>query len=273
MIERRVACFPPTNEALPRLSAALTAMSGLEPFADSGALVDAIRTGRIDATVVFVDEKTFEAAEAALKRVRAHFASHPLVAYYIPRGLTPRHLFKIAQSGITELVQMDVDDARHTFARILDSASRVTYAQTLAALLHDDVPPALRSVFLFALEHAGSDMDVPQLAASLGLSKRTLSWRMEQLRTPPPRVFLTWCRLLVAALLLNENGRTLDTVAERVNFPDGHALGAVFFRYMGRGIVTLRGEGVLDQVLERFRLAMNGGPEVPPSLPAGIRRG
>lgn len=99
-------------------------------------------------------------------------------------------------------------------------------------------------------------------------------WR--SLKTPPPRIFLTWCRLLVAALLLNENGRTLDRVAERVNFPDGHALGVAFTRYMGgQGINTLRSLGVLEKVLEAFRLALKGGgrPEDPPSLPAGIRGG
>lgn len=274
MIERRLACFPPGNEAQPRLGAALAALTGLESFADVGSLSEAIRTGRVDATVVFVDVKTFDLAESTLRRIRATFPSHPLVAYYNPRGLSPRHLVTIAQSGITELVHLDVDDSRITFNRILNNASRVTYADTLFGLLKGDVPEPLHSVFVFSLQHAGRRLDVDELAASLGLSKRTLSWRMAQYRAPSPRMFLTWSRLLVAALLLDDHSRTLDSVSDQLNFTGGHALGAVFFRYMDRGIITLRNEGVLEQVLAAFRLAMKGSPEDPPgSLPARIRRG
>lgn len=274
MIERHVACFPPENDSLPRLRTALGALTGLVPFADIGALLEGVRAGTINATVVFVDATTIDVAETALRRIRTNFPAHPLIAYYNSRGLTPRHLFNVAQSGITELVQLDVDDSRLTFGRILNAASRVTYAQELADLLRNDVPDDLQSIFLFSLEHAGRRLDVPELAASLGLSKRTLSWRMAQHGVPSPRIFLTWCRLLVAALILNESGRTLDSVADQLNFSGGHSLGAVFFRYMGKGIIALRQNGVLEEVLEAFREALSGpAPGGGSSLPTRLRKG
>ncbi len=273
MIETHVACFPPDNESLPRLRAALGAATGLVPFAEMGDVIEAIRAGTVSVTVVFVDVNTIDVAEMTLRRVRTSFPSHPLVAYYNPRGLTPRHLFNVAQSGITELVQVDVDDSRLTFGRILNSASRVTYARTLAELLRNDVPADLQSLLLFSLEHAGRRLDVSELAASLGLSKRTLSWRLAQQGVPSPRIFLTWCRLLVAALLLNESGRTLDAVADQLNFSGGHSLGGLFFRYMGKGIIALRHDGVLDEVLEAFRAAMSGPASGAASLPTRLRQG
>ena len=273
MIERRVACFPPDNASLPRLRAALGTVTELAPFADVGALNDCIRTGTISATVMFVDVTTIDVAETALRRLRANFPVHPLIAYYNGRGLTPRSLIAIAQSGITELVQLDVDDSRLTFARILNSASRVTYAQTLADLLKNDVPEEIHSILLFSLEHAGRRLEVTELAATLGLSKRTLSWRMAQQGAPSPRLFLTWCRLLVASLLLNESGRTLDSVADQLNFSSGHSLGGVFFRHMGRGIIVLRRLGVLDQALAAFREEISGPTGDSSSLPTGLRQG
>lgn len=253
---------------------ALGGHSNLEPFSDLNLLTEAIRAGGVSATVVIVDLATFDKAEAALRRIHTSFESHPLVAYYDPRGLTPRHILTLAQSGITDLVQLDVDDSKLLFGKILDSAARVSHARTLVDLIGRDMPPAMRSVFAYALEHAGRSMDVPELAASLGLSKRTLAWRMAANRVPSPRIFLTWCRLLVAALLLNERGRTLDSVADQLDFSGGHSLGAVFFRYLGRGIQQLREEGVLDETLEAFRLALKGRKEdgpPPPSLPVGSR--
>lgn len=274
MTDRSVACFPADKVRLAHMRGVLGAYTSLEPYIELGDLIDAIRAGGVSASVVIVDLNSFERIEAALRRIHAAFPSHPLVAYYDSRGLTPRHFLSLAQSGITDLVQLDVDDSRLLFGKILDSASRVSHAQTLLDILGSDIPYAMRSVFVYSLEHAGKSMDVPVLAASLGLSRRTLAWRMNQHGLPSPRIFLTWCRLLVAALLLNERGRTLDSVADQLDFSGGHALGAVFFRYMDRGIMTLRDEGVLAATVEEFRLALKGkkGPP-PPSLPLTSREG
>ncbi|MGV3709749.1 MAG: hypothetical protein ACO1Q7_13020 [Gemmatimonas sp.] len=250
-------------------------MTGLEAFADVPTLIDQIRAGTISATVVFVDHKTIASAELELRFIRANCPAHPLIAYYHPFGLTPRHLFTVAQSGITELVQYEIDDMRVTFSRILTAALRVTYAQTIVELLDDTIKGELRSVVLFALENAGRRMDVVEMAASLGISKRTLAWRLAQLNAPSPRVLISWCRLLVAALLLNDRGRTLDSVAFQLNYTDGHALGATLFRYLNRGIEALRDEGVLKEVLDAFKHALTSGGsdnEQPASLPARIRR-
>ena len=236
-----------------RLRGALGSYSTLEPFDDVTLLFDALRVGRISMTLVMVDASSFEFAEGALRRLHADFPSQPIVAYCDPRGLTQRHIFALAQTGITDLVQLDVHDSKHLFGRILESAERTKHAEILSDQLEDDIPPGLRSVFAFALQNAGQSMDVPQLAAALGLSKRTLAWRLRQHSFPPPRVFLTWCRLLVAALLLDERGRTLDSVAAQLDFPGGHSLGGVFFRYMGRGIIALREDGVANEVISAFR--------------------
>jgi AraC-like DNA-binding protein len=250
--ERRVACFPANTALLARIRGAIGNASSIEAFTAVAPLVEAIRAGRINTTVVLVDAATFETQELVLRRIRASFASHPLIAYYNPRGLAPRNLLLLAQSGITDLVQQDVDDSKHIFGRILESAERTTHAQQLVDRLRHDIPAAAHSVFQFALEHAGRSMDVPRLSSALGTNRRTLAWRLKQNRLPPPREFLTWCRLLVAGLLLDERGRTLESVADQLNFPSGHTLGAVFFRYTGRGIVALREEGVSDAVIATF---------------------
>jgi AraC-like DNA-binding protein len=252
------------------MRSALGSYTSLEAFSAVAPLVEAIQAGRISATVIIVDAASFDNREAVLHRIHASFASHPLVAYYNPRGLTPRHLLSLAQTGITDLVQLDVDDARHIFGKILESAERTTHAQILTDRLSADLPPKARSVFRFALEHAGQSMDVSELAAALGINRRTLAWQLKQYSLPSPRVFLTWCRLLVAALLLDERGRTLDSVADQLDFPGGHSLGAVFHRYLGRGVVSLREDGVAEEVIGAFRKTIS---RYTPSLPLTLREG
>lgn len=256
-----------------RLRGVLGPSIEVNPFPDGTAVVEAIRAGGVSLTILVVNARTFDVAVAALRRIRVAFESHPVIAYYDPAGLPQRNLLELAQSGISDLVQLDIDDSRPFFIRIIESASRASHAQQLAAMLEGDVPASMRSVLMFGLEHAGRNMDVPKLAASMGLSRRTLSWRMVQQGVPSPRIFLTWCRLLVAALLLEESGRTLDSVADQLNFPGGHALGAVFFRYMGRGIMSLRQEGVLDIALEEFRAVLSEPASLENSLPSTQRQG
>lgn len=273
MTERSVACYPADKTRTAHIRGALGGHSAVESYSDLNLLAEAIRAGGVSATVIIVDLATLDKAEGAIRRIHTSFPSHPLVGYYDARGLQPRHFLTLAQSGLTDLVQFDVDDSKMLFGKILDNAARVSHARIIVDLVGKAMPVPMRSVFKFALEHAGRSMDVPELAASLGLSKRTLSWRMAQSEIPSPRIFLTWCRLLVAALLLNERGRTLDSVAEQLDFTGGHSLGAVFFRYMGRGIMTLREEGVLDATVEEFLLALKGKRPPPPSLPASSRGG
>jgi hypothetical protein len=268
--ERIVACFPADKALVARMRGALGSYTALQPFSTVLPLVEAIRGGTIAATVVIIDERSFESNEAVLRRIHAGFPSHPLVAYYNPRGLTPRHLLALARTGVSDLIQLDVDDGRHVFGRILDSAERTTHSQILCDRLSTDIPAAMRDVLRYALEHAGKSMNVAELASALGIHKRTLTWRLGHHRLPPARRLIFWCRLLVASLLLDEPGRTLDSVATQLNIRDGHVLGNMFFRYLNRGVAALRADGVSEEVIAAFRREIRTRSA---SLPLTLREG
>ena len=251
MIERRVACFPADRSIVARVRGALGLSVALEPFVDIAKLLTAIRAGAVSETVVVIDVSSFEYALTALRRIHTDFPSHPLIAYSYERGLTDRHVFLIAQTGITDFV--NADDSKLALGRTLESAQRIKHAEILFERLECFVPANAHSVFRYALEHAGESLDVPQLAAALGVNKRTLTWRLKQQRMPSPRLLLTWCRILVASMLLDEPGRTLQSVAGQLDFSDGHNLGMVVVRYLGRGIEALRKQGVMDEAIRKFR--------------------
>ena len=270
MIDRRIACFPDDKALLARMRRALGPAANFEAFSSVPPLVEAIRSGQIKTTVVSVNAANIDKNILVLRTIRLGFTSHPLVAHYDPQGLSPRNLLSLAQSGVDDLVQIDVDDSRHLFGPILEKAQRRAHAQILVDRLAADIPLTLRSVFSYALDHAGESLDVPELAAALGVNQRTLTWRLSQHMFPSPRAFLTWCRLLVAGLLLDERAHTLDSVAELLNFSSGHALGNVLHRYMGRGVLSMREEGVSTAVIDAFRKrTMKKQPSLPVTLAEG----
>lgn len=270
MTDRSIACFPASKALLARLRDALGPTATLTPFTDVAPLIHAIRHGRIQLSIVTIDLDSFEQITAMLRRIHVAFPSHPLVGYYHARALTARHLLELAHCGVVELVQAEVDDSRHVLGRILESAVRISHVQTLSDALLDDIPVPVRPIFLYAIEHAGRSMKVPELCAALGVSKRTLSYRLQLHGAPSARLFLTWCRLLVAGLLLNDAGRTLDAVADQLNFPSGHALGNLLARYFGRGVDALRTDGISREVIAAFRTALTDQTR---SLPPTTRKG
>ena len=69
---------------------------------------------------------------------------------------------------------------------------------------------------------------------------------------PLPRKFITWCRLLVASSLLQENGHTLDSVGWQLDFGSGHHLGTVMRRYVGINVSEMRISGISDAVESAF---------------------
>ena len=88
------------------------------------------------------------------------------------------------------------------------------------------------------------------------MTRRTLGNYVVAHQLPRPRVFVTWCRLLVAGVLLDEHARALDSIAGPLDFPSGHGLGMVLRRYLGVGITVLRDGQVSVTAVRAFRAAV-----------------
>lgn len=106
---------------------------------------------------------------------------------------------------------------------------------------------------------AGEPLDVARAAAALGLTRQTLRNHLVRHGLPRPQTFLVWCRLLAAASLLDERGRTLDSVALQLNFSSGQNLGAALRRYVGANITTLRFGEVSPAIEAEFRRIIQRG--------------
>jgi AraC-like DNA-binding protein len=71
-----------------------------------------------------------------------------------------------------------------------------------------------------------------------------------------------WCRLLIAARVLDDPGRTVEQVALKLDFPSGAALRNMFKRYTGLRTTEVRENGgvrCLVHVLKRELAAVSAG--------------
>jgi AraC-like DNA-binding protein len=258
-----VACIPESPLLSARLRAAVGAQGKVEQFRDGPSALLPVLRGEIDATVVAIGATDAEAGLRTIRHLRAAAATHAIVAWCEIRQPPSRLLLDIAQAEVTELVLRDVEDMQHVLARVLASAVQRSTAQRLDARLSALIAQPMRPLFRFALEHAHESLSVEEVAATFGVTRRTLRNRLVEHRMPRPRVFLTWCRLLVAGALLDERGRSLDSVAGQLDFPSGHGLGMVLRRYLGSGITALRAGQVSGAIEEAFRAALRSLPLEP----------
>lgn len=251
-----VACIPASPLLVARLHDAVGPTGRIRVCPDSTAALLLIVRGEIDATVVAVDERTATQALTTLRQLRAALPAHAVIAWCDYRRPPSRLLLDIAQTGVTELLLRDVDDAPKPFADVLASAVQRSSARLLEERFSPLIAAPVRPVFHFALEHANEPLSVDAVAAAFGITRRTLRNRLVEHHLPAPRVFLTWCRVLVAGALLDERARSLDAVAGTLDFPSGHGLGMVLRRYLGSGINVLRHGQVSAAVETAFRAAL-----------------
>jgi AraC-like DNA-binding protein len=74
---------------------------------------------------------------------------------------------------------------------------------------------------------------VSNLAAKIGTSRAALARSFSDLVGAPPMTYLTEWRLTIAADLLRDSDRTLDSVARKVGYGSGFALSTAFKRVRG----------------------------------------
>ncbi len=240
------------------------------PCADDIELLMAVSSGRVALTVVEAGGGSNAAALLALRRLREDFPKHPVVAWCDVRTIESHVLLEIARAGVQDLVRHDFDELRHVFARIVASATQRAISFRILDELADVVPARLHPLLSYALEHSDEHLDRDGVAAVFGLSRRTLQNRLTEAQLPALRPFLTWCRLLVAAALLDEPGHTLDSVAAQLDFHDGGNLGTALRRYTTVNITQLRVRGVFTEAVRAFRGELDQRPHVDASLPQSL---
>ncbi len=257
----RVACVPAHPLLLARLRDALGGPEGVQSFPDTSAALPSILRGDIHCTVVAMDGRGFADGLQTIRIVMQATPSHAVVAWCDRATLSTRQLLDVAQAGVAEMVLRDVDDLRHVLERILASATQRSHAHRIEHRFGDRIPMSLRPIFRFGLEQAHASADVDRVAAAFGITRQTLRNRFVQHGLPLPRTFLTWCRLLVAASLLEERGHTLDSVGLQLDFSSGHHLGTVLKRYVGAGVSEMRDSSVVATVDAAFRSALDSAAE------------
>lgn len=242
-----------STDAVSRLQAAARDRVVIAPSEHVEQLAAAIAGGRVTLSVIELHGSRAVEMCRAIRQLQEVFPKHPVVAWADMRGLPTSLLLEVAALRVVDLIRGDADYLPLALSRAVGAAMQRTVSKNIIEAIGDLVPQQLQPVFEYVIEHVNDHLDRDQLAATFGISRRTLHNRLVDAGLPPTRAFLTWCRLFVAVALLEQPGHTLDSVAGQLDFNDGGVLANLVRRYVGAGIAELRQQGALNAAAQAFR--------------------
>jgi AraC-like DNA-binding protein len=176
-------------------------------------------------------------------------------------------IIALAAAGIHEIVFLDVTDwgnvLRQTFERAAQSCGATLAFDRLAPV----VPELLHPLVEYCLYFPHLSTSVPRVASALGVHRKTLVNYTQRFALPSPSVLITWCRLIIAAHLLETRGGAVERVAMALEYPSATALRNTLRRHSGHRPADLRSHG-MDQLIGEFAsLLARGAPHEPALCP------
>lgn len=216
------------------------------------------------ATIVVLEHRDYDGNPAlpAVRRLRDEYPSVPVVMYLPMTAVASGAVMEYARAGVSQLVFQGMDDFKASLRSAINSALDQVSAVALSAELETLIPPTIVPFLRYCLEHSRRNITVEEVAAAMGVHRKTLVDRLNAARLPSPRAMIGWCRLLMAARMLDDPGRTIEQVALKLDFASGAALRNLFKRYTGLRTTEVRENGgarCLMHALKRELAAVSAG--------------
>jgi transcriptional regulator GlxA family with amidase domain len=111
-------------------------------------------------------------------------------------------------------------------------------------LAHAD--PLVQKFELWARRRLALPFALDEAARALGVSKRTLTRRLNEVLGRSPLAYLQDLRVERAVHLLRTSDDNVDTIAAAVGYADGVTLRNLIRRKLGRGVREIRREGAIS---------------------------
>lgn len=231
-------------------------------------LLSLLARHRIDLIVVAPWDAVGARVAAVLRQVRDRLPSVPIAIYCALTTAAVREVVALTKAGADEVIFRSPDDhAGALWFRLLVAVNRRAANEALDAL-HSVLPTEVEPIISYCLDRAETGVRVGEVAAAFHVHRKTLANRVAAAGLPAPACLISWCRLLLAARLLEDPGRAVEQVALELGFGSGAALRNMLRRYTGLRPSQLRAKGGMRCVLEQF-MCVASTPGRAATLPTG----
>jgi AraC-like DNA-binding protein len=217
-----------------------------------------------DALILAAVDARGRTAIATIERVVREWPETGVVMFCPARANDAPPARALVLAGAHELVYEGVHPTAGHLAVAVENARRYVAATSVSERMEPLVPEPARSMVHAVLAQPERVTSVDELARSLGVHRKTLFNRCERARFLQPGELIMWCRLAMAARMLDRSGATIESIAQTLGFPSHTALRNRVKSYLGCTATEARRRGALALVLEtmRARIVPAGRPEL-----------
>jgi AraC-like DNA-binding protein len=188
-------------------------------------------------------------------RLRGLLAEFPSMAVLAAMEVVPskyEDVRTLGQWGVVQVISLYHDDTPAAISHRLKAAR----GRPLMALLEQVLPPDTSGRARAILEASVDVVSVGghgrDLARSLHLSRRTLLRWSRRAGLPAPRKLLAWMRLLLAAEMLDDPGRSVLSVAHICGYSSDSGLRRITQKFLEASPTELRRRGAFDHAAKKF---------------------
>jgi AraC-like DNA-binding protein len=217
----------------------------------------------VDAVLLEPRDRRGESLLPVVRAVRDRFPWIPILLYCAPAPDEMRELPRFCRAGVDEVVPRTVEGLGASLAAALRSARAPAVAAEVLAALEPAVAPNAVPILAHCLEHATTRLSVREVATAFGLHRRTLVNRLAAAGLPSPFAVIAWCRLCVAARLLEDPRRRVEHVAFHLGYHSASALRHALRKYLGLRPTELRECGGLARVVDALAGRIRARPSPP----------
>ena len=186
-----------------------------------------------------------------MRQLRARFPSLTIVLYTSSPPATARDTFEAGRFGVDALILADTDDEPRRLLSLVEQAEARGVIGSVRESL-EDVRPIVRDAVLVSVTRAHQRLTPDRLAKILGIGRKALRARLTQAGFPSPARLIAWGRLIVAARLLEDEGRSVEAVALSLDYPSGSAFRNICQRYLHSTPQQIRSVGATNFVIAAF---------------------
>ncbi len=264
MSDRRVALLFGDRVAHARLAEALRGHAALWATDTVDAVEQVLaEPSTVAATVILFTPSRQRDALRAAERLRTAYPEHPVIGYVDPRTLSSQLILETGRANLADLILRDVDDSRAVLQRVLRNAEQPGLARRIAEQMSAGLPRNVRITVQFIGRHLRDPLDVPTIAAGLGISRRTLHHRLGQEGSPTAGELVSWCRVLYTVHQLSRAGAPLAAIATQLDMPSWRTVNHLLRRYLGSGAPGWRHPEAFRDALHAFHAAFARRPPAP----------
>jgi len=189
-------------------------------------------------------------AAVELPRLIARYPSLGVLVYGDFSGRSADEMLGLFSLGVRAAITLDHDDDPWQIQRALLRAINGRLLSVVLDRLDGIAPPQIRLLISRLLGWAEYPLNPEAVAERFGWNRRTLERHLRDVDLPPPSQLIVWCRLVNAACLLEDSGRSVQNVATSLQFASGVALSKAFRRYTGMGPRQLMRNGGVHRLCD-----------------------